>query len=128
MKGKKAPQKKSDAIAAKKKAAPKKADGAAVKKAVFVKELFKKLDTNGDGVLTFEEFSRGKGAKGQKAKKPVKKAAGAKKSHGKDKINYDAIAKKLEAAVKAGKLTEEEAKAKWAAIKKAADAKDKRDD
>jgi polyhydroxyalkanoate synthesis regulator phasin len=40
---------------------------------------------------------------------------------------------KLKAAVKAGKLTEEEAKAKWAAIKKAAhgekgDAKDKNHD
>ncbi len=43
----------------------------------------------------------------------------AKASAGKKIADREAIAKKLKAAVKAGKLTEKEAKAKWAAIKKA---------
>ncbi len=58
----------------------------------------------------------------------IKKTADAKKprpkkraTKGKRGIDYGAVGAKIKAAVKAGKLTEEEAKAKWAAIKKAAD-------
>ena len=43
-------------------------------------------------------------------------------------LDYEAIGKKIKAAVKAGELTEEEAEAKWVEIKKKAAAKDKDDD
>jgi hypothetical protein len=42
-------------------------------------------------------------------------------------IEYEAIGMRLRAAVKTCKLTEEEARAKWAAIKKGPDAKEKDD-
>ena len=39
------------------------------------------------------------------------------------KLDYEAIGKRIRAAVKAGKLTEEEAEAKWIEIKKASPGK-----
>ncbi len=120
----KAAQAKADDIAvAKKKSQKKTGDATREKEVVRVKELFKKLDANGDGVLTFEEFTGDKEAKGKKAKKPAKETADAKRSYANDKNDYAATSKNIRAAVKAGKLTKEEAKAKLAAIKKTADAK-----
>jgi hypothetical protein len=58
-----------------------------------------------------------KGAATKKASdyKAIKKKAAPKDN---SKTDYVAIGKKIKAAVEAGKLTEEQAKAKWIAIKK----------
>jgi len=81
--------------------------------------------TREEAEAKYKEIKQRMGRKSEDAarKSPRKQA----KDQDKE-LDYDAIGKKIKAAVKAGKMTEEEAEAKWVEIKKKAAAKIKDDD
>lgn len=109
--------------AASKKAAPKKgaAKDKAGKKGVDYEAAGAKIKAAVKAGKLTEEEARARWAALKKTaaarKAPAKKGP----ARAKKDIDYKAAAAKLKAAVKAGKLTEKEARAKWAAIQKAAD-------